>query len=220
MNKKIIFLVMTSAIVLLMLQPFISQVGAEKTISYEQQMEQTIRRIGELRDRSKNTLQSDRKSIAVEINGNQITQERLDLNKAMSPGKSIGDIENFFIERYSLIEAAKDRGLTVKDEEVKEFIKITKETTYSDPQFLEYFKQFVDAMGYSSEPEYWSDEMIVKMYSELLLLEKLTESIYNDVLLKSDDAPSQNIHNLYNEEIERLIDEYSKQIKIIRHNKQ
>lgn len=215
MNKKVKILGLGIAALCISLFAFQNlPTSANEPLTYQQQIKESIKNIEQVRNDLQRSKDGDQ--IVFEINTKKITKEDFKLQTASMVGRKKSDIEDEFIKKYILISIAEERGIQVEEKEVYEFMENMRVNLHH-PDFKETMQQFYAAYGYDEE-SYWKLERTYNNYYEGLLISKLLDSLYEDVISKSKDIDPGKIQELVREEQDKLVKEYLKNAKIISHN--
>ena len=154
--------------------------------------------------------------IALEIGDVAVTSQHFKTVGAMLKTEDENKITDYIVERVLIRKKAEERGITVTDTEVNEYIQEIKDFINSNKDARDKFNIYLESLGYSEE-DFWSSESTLEQYKNMLIEGKCRYSLRKEFMNKYKDKSINEIEELVNEEIKELIEAEKEKVQIKKH---
>ena len=151
------------------------------------------------------------------ISGKILAQRVYAVNHAGSGAPKVADpvktALDALIQDMILRQAAKARGITVSDAEVRAFEQQQQTTLAQSPEGMSYMQQIVALEGYDSVAAYWANPRTIANIRDILLLGKMKQQI-EKMLVKTLLTPQPNQPETTQQAIEQFVAAQRAHVKI------
>lgn len=154
--------------------------------------------------------------IALEIGDIAVTSRDFKTVGAMLKTEDENKITDYIVERVLIRKKAGEQGITVTDTEVNEYIQEIKDFINSNKDAKDKFNIYLESLGYSEE-DFWSSESTLEQYKNMLIEGKYRYSLRKEFMNKYKDKSINEIEELVNEEIKKLIEAEKEKVQIKKH---
>jgi len=155
-------------------------------------------------------------AIVLQIGNHKITREQFDETKISTSDKSDQATYEYIIKSTIRNMVAQDMGIGVGRDEVFKYIGTLKRSYVENPQAMSVLKQKFEELGLE-ESSFWTSNRTYKIYYDFLLVSKLRSHLRKEIHRAnnlSTNYTNEEIHNLVDSELDRLINQKSNEIKI------
>ncbi|WP_197051402.1 SurA N-terminal domain-containing protein [Caloranaerobacter azorensis] len=153
------------------------------------------------------------RDVVLEIGDEAITLQRFKTVGAMLKTEDKNKITDFIVKHVLIKKLAREKGITVSDNEVKEYIQQIRTFIDNNDKAKEKFNVFLESFGFTEE-EFWSSDRTFEIYKSALLEGKYREIFREEFRNKCKDKTSGEIERLVEKRIDELIKHEKEKIKV------
>ncbi|WP_427339899.1 SurA N-terminal domain-containing protein [Caloranaerobacter sp. DY30410] len=185
-------------------------VGASKINSFDIFKKELKEIDSKVKDIEKDKTSRD---VVLEIGDEAITLQRFKTVGAMLKTEDKNKITDFIVKHVLIKKLAREKGITVSDDEVKEYIQQIRTFIDSNDKAKEKFNVFLESFGFTEE-EFWSSDKTFEIYRSALLEGKYRKTFREEFRNKYKDKTLKEIERLVDKKIDELIKAEKEKIKV------
>lgn len=156
------------------------------------------------------------KKIVLEIGDELISLKNFKTVGVMLKTEDKNVIADYIIERILIRKMAGEKGVTVTDEEVKEYMQETRDFINSNGDTKAKFNVYLESFEYNEEG-FWTSESTFDQYKNMLIEGEFRGLLRKEFMNKYKDKAINEIEQLVTEEIKGLIEARKQNTQIEKH---